>query len=678
MVAAEYFVINGCRLYAGSETLGGKEIVYTPTHVLLTGAEHIGPPCIGIGDIAVFKAEAVYKSAFEELCHLAPLLIGEARVSPVAFGIFEVYLPVGNIQVAAEDNGLFGIKSKEIIPEGIFPCHAVFEPCELTLGVGSIHIHKIKIGILKGDDSSLGIVLGNADAVGNAHGLMLCENARTGIALFLGAVEIQLITGIGKVQLVGLKFGLLNAEEVCIDEVEKIREALRKAGSESVYIPRYESHLFPQDIFDKRKVLYSYYTPRQPEAKEIFCEYNTLQSFLGGLQMALLIEKFGGSSLSSDERLRNAASIIAKDHKNGHKVVAVVSARGKTTDGLIAGAHALGRDPSPRELDMLLATGEQASAAMMAICLSEMGCPAVSLCGWQAGIKTDGNHQRSLIKDIDCGRIRAELSRGRVPVVAGFQGISDNGNITTIGRGGSDTTAVALASALGADICRIYTDVNGVYSADPAEMPGAVLLSEIGYDEMLEMASMGAKVLHDRSVELAKRYGVTVEVLSSFEKSRGTVVKEVFMEQNYISGVARDANVAAIEIRGVKDSGAVGGIFRVLAEAGICIDMLQLSGENIAFTVPRRRIQETVDAICSRDAGGFEGFSVNDKLCKVSAVGAGMSATPGALSAMYDAVTAENIEINRISGSEIKISVLVPEERGADAAKAVHGRFFES
>lgn len=392
--------------------------------------------------------------------------------------------------------------------------------------------------------------------------------------------------------------------------------------------------------------------------------------------MALMIEKFGGSSLSTDERLKNAASIIANDYKNGHKVVVVVSARGKATDGLIAGAHAAGRDPSPRELDMLLATGEQASAAMMAICLGEMGCPAVSLCGWQAGIHTDANHQRSLIKNIDCGRLESELKEGRIPVVAGFQGVSDMENITTIGRGGSDTTAVALAAALKADICRIYTDVNGVYSADPAEIPNAELLKEIGYDEMLELASMGAKVLHDRSVELAKKYGVTVEVLSSFDKKGGTIVKEVFMEQNYISGVARDNNIAFICIRGMDDAAKRAELFRRLSRAGICIDMLQLTEGGMSFTVPKRRTQEAVEVICAMEIGSFEGFTVNDRLCRISAVGAGMSATPGALSKICDALLAEDITAEGISGSEIKISVLVPEEMGARAARAVHAGFF--
>lgn len=399
--------------------------------------------------------------------------------------------------------------------------------------------------------------------------------------------------------------------------------------------------------------------------------------------MALLVEKFGGSSLANIEKLRNAAGIVAADYKKENQLVVVVSAQGDATDHLVAKAEAIGRRISAREMDVLLATGEQASMALMAMMLMSMGVPAVSLSGWQAGIHTDSLHSKARIDSIDTSRIRAELEQNRVVVVAGFQGISPSGDITTIGRGGSDTTAVALAAALNADVCRIYTDVDGVYSADPRIVKNAVRHYEIDYDEMLELASQGAQVLHNRSVEMAKRFGVQLEVKSSFKNGVGTRVREVVMEKRSVSGVARDQNVALITIEGMKDQpGNIWRLFSGLTEQKINVDIIMQppavgQKTSITFSVPRESLDHAVEMLTEyRDGLAYESVSVDDRVCKISIVGAGMASDYGVASRMFESLYQAGVNIRCVTTSEIKISVIVAEEDGDRGFIAVHDAFF--
>lgn len=399
--------------------------------------------------------------------------------------------------------------------------------------------------------------------------------------------------------------------------------------------------------------------------------------------MALLVEKFGGSSLANIEKLRNAAGIVAADYKKENQLVVVVSAQGDSTDHLLEQAEAIGRRISTREMDVLLSTGEQASMALMAMMLMSMGVPAVSLCGWQAGIHTDSLHSKARIDSIDTRRIRAELEQNRVVVVAGFQGISPAGDITTIGRGGSDTTAVALAAALNADVCRIYTDVDGVYSADPRIVKNAVRHYEIDYDEMLELASQGAQVLHNRSVEMAKRFGVQLEVKSSFKNGVGTRVREVVMEKRSVSGVARDQNVALITIEGLKDRpGNIWRLFSGLTEQKINVDIILQppaveQQTSITFSVPRESLDHAVEMLTEhRGDLAYDSVSVDDRVCKISIVGAGMASDYGVASRMFEALYQAGVNIRCVTTSEIKISVIVSEEDGDRGFIAVHDAFF--
>ena len=399
--------------------------------------------------------------------------------------------------------------------------------------------------------------------------------------------------------------------------------------------------------------------------------------------MALIVEKFGGSSLADIEKLRRAAGIAAADYRRGDSVVVVVSAQGDTTDRLIEKAGEIGRRVSEREMDVLLSTGEQASVALMAMVLLEMGIPAVSLCGWQAGIHTERVHGKARIEKVSAERVRAELAAGKAVIVAGFQGVDDAGDITTIGRGGSDTTAVALAAALKADVCRIYTDVDGVYSADPRIVPGAVRHYEIDYDEMLELASQGAQVLHNRSVEMAKRFGVQLEVLSSFKSGGGTRVREVVMEKKTVSGVAHDQNVALVTVDGLQDCrSGMRQLFALLAERKINVDVILQSpaAENrcaVTFSAPRMMLDSIVEMLDgSRGLIGFDGFSVDAQVAKVTVVGAGMAGHPGVAARMFDALYRAGINIRCVTTSEIKISVIVDEQEGERALIAVHNEFF--
>ena len=401
--------------------------------------------------------------------------------------------------------------------------------------------------------------------------------------------------------------------------------------------------------------------------------------------MALIVQKFGGTSVKDRSRIFNVARIVANTRNAGNDVVVVVSAQGDTTDDLIAKAQEITNSPSSREMDMLLATGEQISIALLAMALQEIGVSAISLTGWQAGFVTDRAYSRARIKRLDTERVESELARNRVVVVAGFQGLNRSDDITTLGRGGSDTSAVALAAALHADRCQIYTDVEGVFTADPRKIPKATRLKEITFDEMLELASLGAQVLNNRSVELAKKYGVELEVLSSINPIPGTIVKEeTKVEGMLIKGVAKDDNVAVISILGVPDvPGMSFKVFSLLAQRNINVDIiLQSSGtdgaKDLIFTVPLDDAESAL-SLLQEHKGRFGGGEIKvDKNCaKVSVVGAGMQSHPGVASRMFEAIGSQNINIHMISTSEIKISVIIDKEDADRAVAAIHDAFIQ-
>lgn len=400
--------------------------------------------------------------------------------------------------------------------------------------------------------------------------------------------------------------------------------------------------------------------------------------------MSLIVQKFGGSSVANTERIFNVASIITDTFKAGNDVVVVLSAQGDTTDEMIEKAAAINPNPSKREMDMLLANGEQMSIALMAMAIESMGFPVISLTGWQVGMQTDTNYGSARIEKIDATRVETELAKRKIVLVAGFQGINKYDDITTLGRGGSDTTAVAMAVALKADLCQIYTDVDGVYTADPRFVPDARKLEEITYDEMLELASLGANVLHNRSVEMAKRYNVDLEVISSFTKKPGTKIKEApNMEKMNVSGVAKDKNIARISLINLEDvPGIAFKIFSSLAAKKINVDIiLQSIGrdntKDISFTVSSDNLQNALDTLnANKDKIGFEDIMVNDKVCKVSIVGAGMVNNPGVAASMFEALSDANVNIQMISTSELKVSVLIDENDADKALRAVHEKFF--
>ena len=401
--------------------------------------------------------------------------------------------------------------------------------------------------------------------------------------------------------------------------------------------------------------------------------------------MSLIVQKFGGTSVANADRLRNVARIITETYRRGHSVVAVLSAQGDTTDDLIEKANEINPHASKREMDMLLSTGEQISISLCAMAIEAMGYQVISLTGWQAGMLTNSAYSAARIKRIQTERIQKELDKKKIVLVAGFQGINKYDDITTLGRGGSDTSAVALAAALHADLCQIYTDVDGVYTADPRYVKGARKLDEITFDEMLELASLGAQVLHNRSVEMAKRYNVNMEVLSSFSGNPGTKVKEVVktMEKTHVSGVAKDKNVARLALVGLADQpGIAFKIFSLLAKRNINVDIILQSigrdeSKDISFTVARgdaeeaKRIMEE-----NKEAIGFQRVELNDRIAKISIVGAGMANNAGVACKMFEALFSAGININMISTSEIKVSVLVDEREAERAVQAVHDRFF--
>ena len=400
--------------------------------------------------------------------------------------------------------------------------------------------------------------------------------------------------------------------------------------------------------------------------------------------MKLIVQKFGGTSVRDAERIRNVAGIIADTYKAGNRVLAVLSAQGDTTDDLIEKAREINPRASKREMDMLLSTGEQISIALCAMALEAMGLPVVSLAAWQAGIHTTSAHSDARIKSIDAERIRRELDQNKIVLVAGFQGVSRFGDVTTLGRGGSDTSAVALAAAFRADLCQIYTDVDGVYTTDPRIVPGARKLPEITYDEMLELASQGAQVLHNRSVELAKKYHVNMEVVSSLERKPGTKVKEVVkMEKTSIAGVAKDTSMARIAVVQLEHSpGVAFRMFSLLSQASINVDAIIQSigredGKDISFTLPKTDVEEAVRLLEEqKDALGFEQLIVDEKIAKVSIVGAGMMSTPGVATKMFEALYDANINIQMINTSEIRVSVFIDEEDVNAAMRAVHDQCF--
>lgn len=397
----------------------------------------------------------------------------------------------------------------------------------------------------------------------------------------------------------------------------------------------------------------------------------------------LIVQKFGGSSVANADRIRNVAGIITDTYKAGNDVVVVLSAQGDTTDDLIEKAAEINPHASKREMDMLLSCGEQMSISLMAMAIEKMGYPVISLTGWQVGMKTDDNYSAARIEKIQPVRIERELDKHRIVLVAGFQGIDSVNDITTLGRGGSDTSAVALAAVLKADLCQIYTDVNGVYTTDPRICKNAQKLDEISYDEMLELASLGANVLHNRSVEMAKKYGVEIEVLSSFERSRGTIVKEeTEMEKMLVKGVARDNNVARIALIEVQDKpGIAFKIFSILARHNINVDIiLQSIGRNgtkdISFTVSQDQEAEAVRLLEKHSASiGAKKIDHEENVSKVSIVGAGMVNNPGVAAKMFEALSDEGINIRMISTSEIKVSVLIDQKDAERAVAAIHDKF---
>ena len=400
--------------------------------------------------------------------------------------------------------------------------------------------------------------------------------------------------------------------------------------------------------------------------------------------MSLIVQKFGGTSVANTGRLQNVADIVTSTYKAGNQVVVVVSAQGDTTDDFIAKAAELNDRPSKREMDVLLSAGEQISMALLAMAIQKLGFPVISLTGWQAGIETDINYSEARIRKVTAERIRSELDRNRIVIVAGFQGINKQDDITTLGRGGSDTTAVAIAASLGADLCQIYTDVDCVYTADPRLVPDARKLEAITYDEMLELATLGAQVLHNRSVEMAKKYNVDLEVVSSFTRNPGTKVKEGSdMEKMNVSGVARDNNCARVAIINLPDEpGVAFKVFSLLAKHKVNIDIIlqsvgQKGRKSITFTIPEDKAEEVGKILNANKEGlDFEDVSINTTVAKVSIVGAGMASNPGVAAMMFEALASAGINIRMISTSEIKISVLINEEDSEKAVRAIHQKFF--
>ena len=401
--------------------------------------------------------------------------------------------------------------------------------------------------------------------------------------------------------------------------------------------------------------------------------------------MALIVQKFGGTSVGTVERIQKIAEKIQRFRRDGDDIVVVVSAMSGETNRLVALAHEIQETPKPEELDVLLSTGEQVTIALLVMALENLGCPARSYTGWQIAIRTDSHHNKARIREIDTESVRGDLKAGRVVVVAGFQGIEESGRITTLGRGGSDTTAVALAAALDADECQIYTDVDGVYTTDPRVVEGARRLDKITFEEMLEMASLGSKVLQIRSVEFAGKYNVALRVLHSFEDGPGTLItleEQNEMEQPVVSGIAFNRDEAKLTIKGVPDlPGVASRILGPVGRANIEVDMIvqNVSADqttDFTFTVHRNDYQQALDVVAQtcEDLGARE-YDGDNKIAKVSIVGVGMRSHTGVATRMFEALAAEGINIQIISTSEIKVSVVIQEKYLELAVRALHSTF---
>lgn len=398
----------------------------------------------------------------------------------------------------------------------------------------------------------------------------------------------------------------------------------------------------------------------------------------------LIVQKYGGTSVGSPERIKNVARRVVKRYKEGNSMVVVASAMGDTTDDLIALMKEVTKNPDGREMDMLLSTGEQVTISLLAMAIKDLGCEATSLTGPQAGIKTTNVYSKAKITDIDKKRLKEELNKGKIVIVAGFQGINEYGDITTLGRGGSDTTAVALAVAVGADMCEIYTDVDGVYTTDPRLVPEAKKLPTISYDEMLELASLGAQVLHPRSVELSKIYGIKLQVRSSFNDNPGTIIQEVTdMEKSLmVSGVAYDKNIAKIGLFNVPVRKKLAfETFKALSDQNVNVDIIVQTAshddvKDMSFTITKDDLRKALVVIESLQPKiHFEGYTHDEDVAKVSIVGAGMISNPGVAAMMFEALADESINIEMITTSEIKVSCVIRDADIEKAVKAIHRKF---
>jgi aspartate kinase len=400
--------------------------------------------------------------------------------------------------------------------------------------------------------------------------------------------------------------------------------------------------------------------------------------------VGIIVQKFGGTSVGSIERIQNVANKVIREVNNGHQLVVVVSAMGKTTDELVNLASQISKHPNKREMDMLLSTGEQVTIALLAMALREKGYDAVSLTGWQAGIETEAFHGNARILNVDTTKIKSLLDEGKIVIVAGFQGITKDGEITTLGRGGSDTTAVALAAALNADKCDIYTDVTGVFTTDPRYVKTARKLPSISYDEMLELANLGAGVLHPRAVEFAKNYSVQLEVRSSMEDERGTIIEEeVSMEQNLIvRGIAFEDQVTRVTVCGLPNGlHTLSTIFTTLASHGINVDIIIQSTTNqektnLSFSVKTPDLEETLEVLeKNKETLAFETIESESGLAKVSIVGSGMVSNPGVAAQMFDVLASNDIQIKMVSTSEIKVSTVIEQSQMVKAVETLHEAF---
>ncbi|ASB88013.1 aspartate kinase [Bacillus sonorensis] len=400
--------------------------------------------------------------------------------------------------------------------------------------------------------------------------------------------------------------------------------------------------------------------------------------------MGLIVQKFGGTSVGSVEKILNAANRAIEEKKRGHNVIVVVSAMGKSTDSLVSLAKEITEQPSRREMDMLLSTGEQVTISLLTMALQEKGYDAVSYTGWQAGIQTENIHSNARVADIETTRLKERLKEGKIVVVAGFQGITDGGEITTLGRGGSDTTAVALAAALKADKCDIYTDVPGVFTTDPRYVKTARKLAGISYDEMLELANLGAGVLHPRAVEFAKNYQVPLEVRSSTEKEAGTLIEEESsMEENLVvRGIAFEDQITRVTVCGLSSGlTTLSTIFTTLAKQNINVDIIiqsvtSTSKTSISFSVKTEDLSRTVEVLEEyKDALDYEQIETENRLAKVSIVGSGMISNPGVAAEMFAVLAEKNIQVKMVSTSEIKVSTVINENDMVKAVEALHDAF---